>query len=349
MDNTTKFFLGSNSDKGFISYFEQLQEQSDSMQLLILKGGPGSGKSSLMKRIWRYAKEKGHITELIMCASDPDSLDAMIDYTAQFAIVDGTAPHIIDPSLPGAQQHIVYTGDLWDTHKLRENLGRIDFFNGTVKEHHKGATAYIKAASALLSENMSYSKRHINEEKIISFIQKMTRKIPQEEKSIRNVRLISAVSMGEIKFFSETLPYLADTVYVLNDPWGGASDFILKALENAALQKKCEYIVCPCSVMSEKTDHIIVPGAKIAFSLKNSFLKNESGKEIDCSHFYLPMSENLLMERRLSHAQKLLGAACANVKKAKKLHDTLEYMYIGAMDFSKMDGIFENIMKKFYS
>ena len=349
MDNTTKFFLGSNSDKGFISYFEQLQERSDSMQLLILKGGPGSGKSSLMKRIFEYAKEKGHITELIMCASDPASLDALIDYTMNFAIVDGTAPHTIDPSLPGAQQHIVYTGDLWDTQKLKENLGRITFFNDAVAEHHKSATAYIKAASSLLSENMAYSKKHLNEEKIISYIEKITKKIPGGKGVKKKVRLLSAVSMGEIKFLSETIPLLADSVYVIDDEWGAASDTIFKEIENILRQKRCEYIVCPCSVMKEKTDHIILPEAKIAFTVKNSFLRNEKGIQINGNDFYKPMSEVLLMQRRVSYAQKLLGAACGNVKKAKKLHDSLEYMYIKAMDFSKMDTVFEKIIKKFYS
>ena len=51
MKENPRFFLGANSKKGFVSYFDGLQEKSDSLQLLILKGGPGSGKSSLMKRV----------------------------------------------------------------------------------------------------------------------------------------------------------------------------------------------------------------------------------------------------------------------------------------------------------
>ena len=93
MSSQIKFFLGANSNIDFVSYFRQLQEQKSSMQLLILKGGPGSGKSSLMKRLLGYAESRGHKTEIIPCASDPDSLDAFIDYTQNFAVMDGTSPH----------------------------------------------------------------------------------------------------------------------------------------------------------------------------------------------------------------------------------------------------------------
>lgn len=39
--------------------------------------------------------------ELIPCASDPDSLDAIIDYDGRLAMADGTAPHVIEAKFPG--------------------------------------------------------------------------------------------------------------------------------------------------------------------------------------------------------------------------------------------------------
>ena len=46
-----RFFFGSNTAVGFRSYFEQLLGPNSGYRLFILKGGPGTGKSSLMKKM----------------------------------------------------------------------------------------------------------------------------------------------------------------------------------------------------------------------------------------------------------------------------------------------------------
>ena len=45
------FFLGANSPSGFYSLYDQLIDPAQARDILILKGGPGCGKSSLMKRV----------------------------------------------------------------------------------------------------------------------------------------------------------------------------------------------------------------------------------------------------------------------------------------------------------
>ncbi|MBQ2889276.1 MAG: hypothetical protein IJE41_02360 [Clostridia bacterium] len=348
MKDLVKFFLGANSHINFVSYFKQLQEQSDSMQLLILKGGPGSGKSSLMKRVIKYALKKNHEVEIIPCASDPNSIDAFIDKTADFAMMDGTAPHTEDPSLPGANHHILYTGDLWDTAYLYKYASEIKSLNGRIGDYHKGAGSYIKAASALLYENLLYSKKYINKSAITSFANEICKSLSTGNYKDEKVRLLSAVSVGEIKYFKETLPLLADKIFVIEDDFGGVADFLMKNIKHTAEYNGTQIISCPCSIMPEKTDHIIIPDAKIAVVTQNRFLPIDFGEKKSAEKFYCKMPDRLLLEARQSDAQKLLGKACTLVKEAKLLHDDLEDIYKNAMDFSGMDGFFEDIIKKFY-
>lgn len=50
------FYLGANSPTGFYSLYDQLLEPEQAETIYILKGGPGCGKSSLMRgwpRPWR--------------------------------------------------------------------------------------------------------------------------------------------------------------------------------------------------------------------------------------------------------------------------------------------------------
>lgn len=50
MKNDISFFLGTNSGTGFHSLFYDLTEHATPYSTFIIKGGPGTGKSGLMKK-----------------------------------------------------------------------------------------------------------------------------------------------------------------------------------------------------------------------------------------------------------------------------------------------------------
>ena len=89
----TEYFLGANTAGGFVSRFDQLHADRRIRTLVILKGGPGCGKSTFMKQLRTTAAELGADTESCPCSSDPSSLDALLIPAAGLAVVDGTAPH----------------------------------------------------------------------------------------------------------------------------------------------------------------------------------------------------------------------------------------------------------------
>lgn len=89
----TNYFLGANTASGFVSRFDQLHTDRRIKKLIILKGGPGCGKSTFMKKLRKTAADLGADTESCPCSSDPSSLDALLIPAAGLAVVDGTAPH----------------------------------------------------------------------------------------------------------------------------------------------------------------------------------------------------------------------------------------------------------------
>lgn len=88
----THFFLGANSAEGFYGLYDQLLD-AKLYDLIILKGTPGCGKSTFMRRVAAALEERGLETVYIHCSGDPDSLDGVIAPAIRTAIVDGTAPH----------------------------------------------------------------------------------------------------------------------------------------------------------------------------------------------------------------------------------------------------------------
>ena len=94
------FFLGATTPAGFKGYFEPLRREPG-MQMLLIKSGPGCGKSTLMKHLAQAAEQQGQRIEKIHCASDPDSLDGVIFLDQKRAIIDATAPHVVSRTRPG--------------------------------------------------------------------------------------------------------------------------------------------------------------------------------------------------------------------------------------------------------
>ena len=110
------YFVCANSSRGFYNFFDSNLQGVD--HLYILKGGPGTGKSTLMKRIGADFYDLGYDVEFIYCSSDPHSLDGVLIPQLKVGIVDGTAPHVIEPTAPGAVEQYVNLGIAWDRAKL---------------------------------------------------------------------------------------------------------------------------------------------------------------------------------------------------------------------------------------
>lgn len=356
-----KFFLGSNTKRGFISLFDELRDPANIKRLYIIKGGPGSGKSFLMKKTANALEEKKHTIEYFPCASDPDSLDGFYDHDAGIAMMDGTAPHVIDPVYSGAYEVIVNMAGCWDDSALFEHREEIISLSDTISDCHFMAASYIGSAAALLDANMRLAApyvRHNMVNDIVSniFIPNIVSRVKKKGKSPNpggeKKRLLSAVSVGETVFCDETIKALSDTVYVIRDNWGAASNMLLIKLRQAASLTGIEQVVCFCSIRTpDKIEHIIFPSAGITVTTANSF--HSVGDSYDGNHIIIdgimeeiPKVKHMQMSINLEKAAELVYTAGEHVRQAKLLHDDLEAYYIKAMDFSRADTIYSRIQSE---
>ena len=110
------YFAGGNTARGFHNLYDSNLQGLD--RLFILKGGPGTGKSSLMKKIGNEWLEKGYDIEFLHCSSDNNSIDGVLIPALKVGIVDGTAPHVIEPKAPGAVDEYINLGEAWDARAL---------------------------------------------------------------------------------------------------------------------------------------------------------------------------------------------------------------------------------------
>lgn len=139
-------YPGGNTSKGFYSYYSYILPQKKAKKIICIKGGPGTGKSTMMKRIGTYFAEQGEPVDFMWCSSDPDSLDGIVLRKRKIALLDGTAPHIVDPVNPGAVDEIVNLGQFWDEEAIRPYREQIMQCDAAIKQNYKMTYHYLNIA-----------------------------------------------------------------------------------------------------------------------------------------------------------------------------------------------------------
>ena len=144
-----RFFLGANSPQGFYSLYDQLIDRDSARAVDILKGGPGCGKSTLMRRVAQSAAQPGLAAEYILCSGDPSSLDGLVLPQLGAAIVDGTAPHVVEPVCPGSAEHYVNLGACYDAAALAPMGAQLRAGRAEYQGCYQRAYRYLSAADRL--------------------------------------------------------------------------------------------------------------------------------------------------------------------------------------------------------
>ena len=88
-------FFGASTPDGSVNYIDNLTENLYARYFI--KGRPGTGKSTFLKRLAKTANERGFDAELYYCSFDKNSLDMVIVPELSFCVFDSTKPHEMFP------------------------------------------------------------------------------------------------------------------------------------------------------------------------------------------------------------------------------------------------------------
>jgi len=89
-------FFGAATPLGPVDYVEQIT--SNISKRYFIKGRPGTGKSTMLKRLVKEAEKRGFDVDVYHCGFDPNSLDMVLINELDFVIFDSTAPHEYFPT-----------------------------------------------------------------------------------------------------------------------------------------------------------------------------------------------------------------------------------------------------------
>ena len=360
--NILDFFLGSNTPEGFVSLFDEITGLYKDYVSYVIKGGPGTGKSTLMKKCAAEASLLEPYLERIHCSSDPNSLDAVILPGAKVTIADGTPPHVIEPQFPGAYESVVNFCDCWDEEDLQKNREAVISLSEKVSACHRQCVGLLKAAHSLLQDNFLLAMACTDGVKATKAADNILEReckrrrglLPKEHK-----RFLSAITPKGLLCCTDTVNRLCDRIYVLKDSYGASGTLFMEELRTQLLQRGFEIYTCICPLNPhDKIEHIFVPELRLGFVTANPFLPLEKAlAPYRVIHFtrFTDMEALKKKKQRMRFNQRmaaeLLDESVRSLQKAKSIHDALEQVYGHAMDYKKINdkaqAVLEAIRQKY--
>ncbi len=265
-----KYFAAANTYNGFKSYFNKVFDPNELEIIYILKGGPGTGKSTLMRNIASVYNEKIDSLDYIYCSSDTNSLDGIIlqNNDKRVAIIDGTAPHMTDPIYPGAVDRIINLGEAFNIQNLIEKRKDIILLNKEKGEAYKKAYFALKHAGdvesdiyTIFDENDIYNKAELHFEEVLKTIF-----AGYEEGYITQV-LLSAYGKDGHQILS---PYFgfSKSISVFGD---GMSEYILtRIISNRIVSQNYKAILGSSALTERNIDIISINDICVSVSSSNS-------------------------------------------------------------------------------
>jgi len=343
MESKVSFFLGANTPAGFYSLYDQMLFPEEAQRVFLLKGGAGCGKSSLMRRVGAALEEAGESIEYIRCSGDPDSLDAIILPNLGAAVADATAPHVLEPKLPGVVESYIDLGRFYDHAALVPLRPKIAAAVTGYQSHYKRAYRCLAAAVQLAEDSRSLVESPALEAKARKRAQGILgREIRKTGKGTGKVkqRFLGAVSCQGLLCDFSTVDLLCKRVYEFVDTFGLASE-MLTALGAGCLSAGYDIILCPSPLAPDQAEHLLIPELSLAFVTSTPTLpwKGRAYRRIRMD----AMADGDILRKykaRLKFSRKvqaaLLEEGVEALAQAKAIHDELEALYNPHVDF---DGV----------
>lgn len=340
-------FGGANTGEGFLSYYNDIFK--DIKRVFILKGGPGTGKSTIIKKVAKYYSDLGYHLIYVHCSGDVDSLDGVIVSDLSIAVVDATSPHPIEPTLIGIKDEIINLAMYLDRNILLENETQIIEYNNDKSLFYKEVYKNLREAS-YLNNNLRDSFESIDVPEVIGQKKsEIINKIFDEANSSGQGKVFrafcNAITPSGVISFEESI--LKDIEYKLTIDGEKGMDVgnLLDSIIGESIKRQSNIEIF-YSYLDPSKIAIMVIGDKKAIINNNlvDFTFKGEGEVINVRDIF-NMNEGIDMEAKQLTKQihKQFELTTKNLTNAKKSHEKLEAYYIRAMDFSKFDEILKYI------
>lgn len=325
------YFAAANSGNGFVSMFDEIFFGKNIKRRYIIKGGPGTGKSSFIRKVGLSAERQGLPVEYYYCSSDTDSLDGAV-IGGSVALLDGTAPHSYDTIAPGVYDEIVNLGQFWNSEKLGRHADKIAELGKLKSAAYRRAYGYLGAALATVKTAEDVVSDCVLADKMKAAAARDISKLSLSKKGSVTVAQTEAMGVHG-RVYLPTLALSAGHIHAVEDCYGIASAY-LGELFSLARSRGYEAKVSFDTVDTAKVREILFPETGDCFTAVYEATENCSRvnvKRFVDTEKYAAVRQTY--RSAMNCYDRLCRLAMESLSSAGKAHGEMEKYYVAAMDF----------------
>ncbi len=344
------YFAAANTRHGFYSLYNDVYSEEKLDRIYIIKGGPGTGKSTMMDSIALRASLEGHKADIYLCSSDPASIDGVVIPSLGVAVLDGTAPHVRDPLYPGIVGQTVDLGKFWNISVLKKAENEIKSYIKSKSTAYSRAYRYLAASGTAHEDLLNGLRNAFEQKKAETAIRRLFEKhrlTPRKEKgSIRRIFMgaISTSGTGHLN----TLTNKSVLTYTLTAHYG-AETLLMDLIRDMAIEHGISLTLALSPLSPEHIEAVFFEETGLLFTTASKETENENlvnvKRFIDRSCL-----AGIRAKLRISEKMKsiLLDEAISSLCEAGEYHKKTESLYSSAMNFEAVGELTNEITNSIF-
>jgi hypothetical protein len=341
-------FASSHTTQGYYTFIPELIKDLD--RVYILKGAPGSGRSTFIRLVGEVMSEQGLEVEFWISALDSITPDGVYIPQLDLAIINGSLPGNIDPRYPGVKEHLINLGEYWDPAVIQAQRPQIIDLVDRIELSLQKAYCLLKELGRMKAELRQINSRYMNIEKMGQLVKQLGQEILTNRSGEKHY-FAGVLTIDGLVDYVHELSHSCQKRYIFKGPAGSGKSMVIGEL--ARLVKEQGYFLeyYHCGLEVESLVMVIIRNLQIALIEAGSVdipLKPWD-VVVDLSLYLEGYDDNHNQESSSENRRSLeclLVEAQQQLEKSSQSQQELKKIYAGAMDFASLDKLRLNLIEE---